>query len=208
MRVLIAEDDDISRRLLEANLSRTSYEVVSVANGMEAWAALQKKDAPRLAVLDWMMPEMDGVEVCRRIRERRESHYVYVILLTARGRKEDRVAGFDAGVDDYLTKPFDIQDLRSRIAVGQRIVDLQGELTDKVVELQGALRQVKQLQGLLPICMHCKRIRDDESTWHPLESYIEQRSDANFTHSLCTTCLSRHYPDIEQRLDEKGRPRT
>ncbi len=203
MRVLIAEDDAISRRLLEANLRRNGYDVLAVENGAQAWQALSAEGGPRLAVLDWMMPEMDGAEVCQRVRGESNLNYVYLILLTARGRKEDRAQGFDAGADDYLTKPFETQDLRARLSVGRRILDLQTALTSKVDELQDALRQVKQLQGLLPICMHCKKIRDDEATWHQLETYIEQRCDAAFTHSLCPACLAQHYPEIQDRLTAK-----
>ena len=195
MRVLIAEDDAISRRLLEANLKRIGCDVLACENGDQAWEMLRSEDGPQLAVLDWMMPVMDGAEVCRRVREQESQRYVYLILLTARGRKQDRAEGFDAGADDYLTKPFDIQELRAKITVGQRILDLQAALTSKVVELQDALCQVKQLQGLLPICMFCKRVRDG-SCWHKLEAYIERHSEAAFTHSLCNECMEQNYPDL------------
>jgi sigma-B regulation protein RsbU (phosphoserine phosphatase) len=205
VRVLIAEDDAISRRLLEANLRREGYDVLAVETGLQAWEALRAEGAPRLAVLDWMMPEMDGAEICRRVREDAGLEYVYLILLTARGRKEDRALGFDAGADDYLTKPFDSQDLRARISAGRRILDLQSQLTEKIDELEDALCQVRQLQGLLPICMHCKKIRDEESDWHQLEVYIERHSEANFTHSLCPACMAHHYPEIHQRFVDRAK---
>ena len=194
MRILIAEDDQISRRLLQATLQRADHEVVVTTNGAEAWEALQEESAPQLAVLDWMMPEMDGAEVCRRVREQAGDKYIYLILLTARGQKRDVVAGLEAGADDYLVKPFDPQELRSRILVGERIVNLESELAKNVRDLEDALTHVKVLQGLLPICMHCKKIRDDRDSWHRLESYIEEKSEAMFTHSLCNDCLSEHYP--------------
>ena len=194
MKVLIAEDDQVSRRLLQATLGRLGYEVVCTENGAQAWEALQLDDAPRLAILDWMMPELDGVDVCRKVRERDDVPYVYIILLTARGQKKDVVTGLEAGADDYLIKPFDPQELRSRITVGERILKLEAALEGKVGELEQALRHVKQLQGLLPICMHCKKIRDDGDTWHRMESYIEEHSDAMFTHSLCEECREEHYP--------------
>jgi len=196
MQVLIAEDDPISRKLLELNLGRVGYQVVSTADGGQAWGALNQEGAPKLAILDWMMPVMDGTDVCRRVRAEPSLTYVYVILLTAKSRREERNLGFEAGADDYLTKPFDVEDLRARVAVGRRIVELQGALEQKVVELREALTHVKQLQGLLPICVHCKKIRDDEHTWHQLESYIERHSDAAFTHSLCSECMATHYPDF------------
>lgn len=195
MKVLIAEDDQVSRRLLEVTLDRMGYEVESTENGVQALAGLIKPDAPRLAILDWMMPEMDGVDVCRRIREMETEKYIYIIFLTAKGQKKDIVTGLEAGADDYLIKPFDPHELRSRLAVGKRILNLESALEKKVEELEGALTHVKTLQGLLPICMYCKKIRDDGDTWHRLESYIETRSDAMFTHSLCQDCLTEHYPN-------------
>jgi DNA-binding response OmpR family regulator len=196
VQVLIAEDDAISRKLLEVNLSRAGYSVVAVADGEQAWDALQADGAPKLAILDWMMPVMDGVEVCRRVRSDQRPGYIYLILLTAKSRQEDRAEGFQAGADDYLTKPFDVQELRARIAVGQRIIELQCVLEARVEQLREARGHVKQLQGLLPICMYCKKIRDDASTWHQLEAYIEQHSDAAFTHSLCADCMTEHYPNL------------
>jgi CheY-like chemotaxis protein len=205
VRILIAEDDPLSRRLLEANLQRGGHEVVTTCDGVEALQVLSAPSGPKLAVLDWMMPNVDGVEVCRRVRERQaEIGYVYVILLTARTQKQDLVAGFEAGADDYLTKPFDPHELRSRLLVGERILGLQAALGEKVRELESALVHVKQLQGLLPICMHCKKIRDDD-VWHRLETYLEQRTDARLTHSLCGECLAKHYPEFEKKIAARRR---
>jgi len=199
VKLLIAEDDTVIRRLLQVTLSRSGFEVVAVANGRQALEEMQKPDAPRLAVLDWMMPEIDGLDVCRRIRANAGVPYVYILVLTAKGRKEDLVEGLDAGADDFLTKPFDPQELRSRLRVGQRTLDLEAALRTKVSELQEALDRVEQLQGLLPICMHCKKIRDDENRWHRVETYIAKRSAAEFTHALCEECREMHYPRIPSR---------
>lgn len=130
MRVLIAEDDVTSRTFLEAVLKKWQYETVSCSDGNEAWAALQLPDAPQLAILDWMMPGMDGVEVCRRLRGRPagEERYVYVILLTSKTSKHDTVRGIEAGADDYIAKPFDPQELQVRLRAGQRIIELQSQL--------------------------------------------------------------------------------
>ena len=192
MRILIAEDDALSRRLLQSALERVGHDVMATSDGAEAWEALRAEDRPRLAVLDWMMPQVDGVEVCRRVRAAARDGYVYLILLTARCQPEDRVAGFEAGADDYLTKPFDTAELRSRVAVGVRILALHEELEQKVEQLQQAAARPQGVQGILPICMHCKKIRDDQ-IWHRLETYIEERSAAEFTHSLCDDCLATHY---------------
>ena len=128
MRVLIAEDDSISRRMLEAFLVKWGYEVIAVTEGEEAWGILQGNDAPQLAVLDWMMPGRDGIDICRSLRQRKGRAYIYIILLTARGHKEDIVEGLEAGADDYVTKPFDPYELRARLRAGRRIVELQEQL--------------------------------------------------------------------------------
>jgi two-component system cell cycle response regulator len=135
MRILIADDDPISRRLLEGTLVRLGHEVVSVADGQAALAAVLAPDGPRLAILDWMMPNGDGLEVCRRARAE-APNYVYVMLLTSRDRREDRMAGLDAGADDFLTKPLDVVELRARLRSGERVVTLQ----QKLLDIQEALR--------------------------------------------------------------------
>ncbi|MCK4602578.1 MAG: diguanylate cyclase [Phycisphaerae bacterium] len=139
MRVLIAEDDRISRRALQAALSKWGYEVLVTSDGNEAWEALQEQDAPKLAVLDWMMPGMDGIEICRRVRrrERDERDYTYIILLTAKCQKDDVIEGMAAGADDYVTKPFDIRELKVRLRAARRVLDLQR----KLLTAQEALRE-------------------------------------------------------------------
>ena len=136
MRILVAEDDAISRTLLERTLQRAGYAVISVENGTQAVAELIKQDAPRLALLDWIMPEMDGVEVCREIRCRKKQAYTYLILLSSRESKEDIVAGLGSGADDYLTKPFDADELKARLRTGHRIL----ELEDHLVEARESMR--------------------------------------------------------------------
>jgi diguanylate cyclase (GGDEF)-like protein len=128
VKILIADDDDVSRRVLQATLAKWGYDVVIACNGMEAWHMLLENNAPRLAILDWMMPGMDGIEVCREIRKLDDEPYVYILLLTAKARKKDIIAGLKAGADDYVTKPFDPQELRARLRAGRRVLDLQAEL--------------------------------------------------------------------------------
>jgi diguanylate cyclase (GGDEF)-like protein len=134
--VLIAEDDPIFRRILESWFKRWDYEAAAVENGVDAWEVLQKEDAPQLVILDWMMPEMDGIELCRRIRKRDQGTYRYVLLLTAKDDKQDVVAGLEAGADDYLTKPFDVDELHARVRAGKRILDLQAALLRAQTALQ------------------------------------------------------------------------
>lgn len=128
VKVLIADDSLVMRRLLEASLTGWGYEPVSVADGHQAWELLNGDDPPPIAILDWMMPGLSGLEVCRRVRQRGPAPYVYVILLTARGMREDIVEGLNAGADDYVVKPFDKHELEVRLRAGRRIIDLQSEL--------------------------------------------------------------------------------
>jgi len=207
MRVLIAEDDPISRRLLEATLAKWGYEVIVTADGTQAWEALQRGEAPRLAILDWMMPGMDGVEVCRRVRAAPSPTPPYLILLTAKVRGEDTVAGLESGADDYITKPFDRDELRARVQVGVRMVGLQQALADRVQALQDALARIRVLQGLLPICTYCKKIRDDRNYWQQVDGYISAHSDAQFSHSICPDCYERVVrPELDQLRRDRDAP--
>ena len=126
--MLIAEDDPIFRRVLRKLAAEMELRVTSLENGLDAWSVLQQKDAPQMVILDWMMPGLDGIELCRRIRRQQAGRYKYVLLLTAKGSKEDVVAGLEAGADDYLTKPFDVNELRARVRAGKRILELQDAL--------------------------------------------------------------------------------
>lgn len=188
MKVLIADDETVSRRLLERALTRWEYEVVTATDGEQAWALLQQPDPPSIVVLDWLMPRLDGIEICRRVRAHPQLGSVYIILLTSRTSKEDIVEGLEAGADDYVTKPFDTSELRARMRVGVRVVKLQSALAERVRDLEVALSRVKQLQGLLPICCYCKKIRDDQNYWHQVESYVGTHADVRFSHGICPDC--------------------
>jgi phosphoserine phosphatase RsbU/P len=198
MQVLLAEDEPVTRRLLEAQLIRAGYSVVPVADGDAAWDLLQRSDSPALVVLDWNMPGLDGPEVCRRLRGLEKRGYTYMLLVTARNEKSDVVEGLSAGADDFVSKPVDPEELRARLRTGERIVALEKSLHAKVQELEEAAEHVRELQGMIPICMHCKRIRNQEAIWERVETYIEHRSDARFSHALCTECLEKYYPDADE----------
>lgn len=193
MRVLIADDDATYCHMLEALLGKWGHETVVTRDGRKAWQILQAPEAPQLAILDWMMPGKDGVEICREVRQAGQTNPTYIILLTSKARKEDVVSGLDAGADDYITKPFESEELRARVQVGERLLKLQSELASRVKELQEALQQIKTLQGILPICMFCKKIRNDQNYWQQVESYLSQHSQAEFTHGLCPECLEKHF---------------
>jgi DNA-binding response OmpR family regulator len=188
MRILIAEDDLTSRTILAGVLKKKGYEVTVTVNGAEAWQALQQPGAPALVILDWMMPEMNGPEVVRRVRALQSDRPPYIIMLTTKGEKADIVAGLEAGANDYLAKPFDSGELHARIEVGRRMVEMQDSLTNKIEELRQALDQIKTLRGIIPICMYCKKIRNDENSWQQLEAYIAEHSEADFSHGLCPEC--------------------
>jgi CheY-like chemotaxis protein len=198
MRVLIADDDVIPRLMLQASLARWGYEVAVVADGLEAWQVLQQPDAPKLVLLDWMMPGLDGVEVCRRLREQPTASPPYVLLLTGRGAPAD-VVGLGSGANDYLTKPFEHEELRARLGIRQRMLELQDRLLARVQELEEALAHVKQLEGLVPICCYCKRIRDDQNYWEQVEAYICRHSNARLSHGICPDCWEqRVQPELEK----------
>ena len=188
VKILIAEDDKVSCRLLESTLVRWGYEVVVTRTGVEAWEALKQTDAPRLAILDWMMPGIDGPEVCRRVRRIETATPCYIILLTAKGSKADIVEGLSNGANDYITKPFDRDELHARVQVGATVIGLQQSLAERVSELESALAHVKLLQGILPICSYCKHVRDDHNYWQTVESYVTRHSEARFSHSICPGC--------------------
>jgi len=198
MKALVAEDDATSLKILQAILARWGFQVLTASDGNEALAAFSCPDPPRIALLDWMMPGMDGVEVCRRVKALQTDAPPYIVMLTAREAKEDLAAALEAGADDYVTKPFDARELRARLAVGRRVVELQEALAQKVRDLQDALEHVKTLQGILPICMHCHRIRNDQESWERLEKYITEHSDAQFSHGLCPECLEKYYPEPQE----------
>jgi len=187
MTILIADDDPVSRCFLELTLSKWGYEVVSTCDGYQALSVLER-DAPAMAILDWMMPGIDGTDVCRKIRAKNDATPSYIILLTAKGANDDIIEGFDAGADDYVIKPFNRRELHARIKVGLRVTELQRTLAERVFELEGALSRVRQLQGLLPICSYCKKVRDDKNYWQQVDSYITKHTDVEFSHSICPAC--------------------
>ena len=197
MRVLVADDEPMGALMLSRSLERWGLEVVVARDGEEAWRMIQDGGI-KMAILDWVMPGADGPELCQRIRKAERHQHMHLILLTARNSRADVVAGLDAGADDYLIKPFDVEELRARVHVGIRVLTLQDRLADRVAELQEALTNVKQLSGLLPICSYCKRIRGDENYWERVESYITEHTDAKFSHGICPEC----YDTVMAQIDE------
>jgi len=185
MNLLLAEDDAVARMTLSAVLKGLGYEVTEAEHGGEAWANLQLGYFP-VVISDWSMPEVDGPELCRRMRARATDRYSYFLLITATGGKQRYLEGMEAGADDFITKPVDTDELRARLKAAERILGLR--------------QHVQQLEGLLPICAYCKRIRDAAENWESIERYVEDRSNAQFSHGYCPDCYEKHVrPQIEKR---------
>ena len=190
MRILIADDDRMTTMMLSRALERWGFEVIMAYDGGSAWERIVGDEPPALAIVDWMMPGLDGIELCRRIREAPLRAPVYVILLTSRTSRQDLVAGLEAGADDYLTKPFDPDELRARVHVGQRTLAL--------------IANIKRLSGLLPICSYCKRIRSDQNYWEQVESFITDHSHARFSHGICPACFEKVLEDLDRPAAESA----
>ena len=197
MHALVADDDRVTALMVARTLERWGFEVTRAHDGREAWDILQRDTSLSMLVLDWMMPGMNGPELCQQIRLDESRPYAYVLLLTARDSRADLVAGLDAGADDYLIKPFDPDELRARVHVGIRVLKLHERLTERVAELKEALEKVQRLDGLLPICSYCKSVRTDQNYWEQVEKYIAQRSEVQFSHGICPHCYEKVIAEFE-----------
>ncbi|WP_404425500.1 PleD family two-component system response regulator [Nibricoccus sp. IMCC34717] len=185
MRVLIVEDDPVARRILAQALARLGHHVLESENGARALQMIEDEKV-RVVVSDWLMPEVDGLELCRRVRARAKADYVYFILLTAQTPdvQNQRIA-VEAGVDDFLSKPLEVQELWMRLRVAERILRF--------------ATQVQQLEAFLPICAYCKKVRDDHNYWQQIETYVNERTGSEFSHSICPDCYTRVVvPELEE----------
>jgi len=191
MRLLVADDDTLHRLLLETILRQWGHDVVVVTNGQDAYDRLADPAGPSVALIDWMMPQLHGDEVCRRVRALPNERPLYLILLTSRSSQEDIVSGLTAGADDYMRKPFDRDELYARLQVGLRVVGLQERLNMQIRELTDAVQRVKMLSGLIPICSYCHKVRTDENYWQKVERYIADHSGLQFSHSICPVCYEK-----------------
>jgi DNA-binding response OmpR family regulator len=198
MRILIAEDESFSRALLERALRKFGHDVVGVGDGAQAWAAMEREWF-RVIISDWIMPESDGLDLCRQIRARREAEYVYFILLTGRQRSHENLnEAIGAGVDDFLSKPFEQDEIMTRLRVAERIL--------------GYTTRIRQLEEILPVCSYCKKIRNDQQYWQRMEEYFNQAAGVDFSHSICPDCYETQVaPQIEELKQQmaaaKARPR-
>lgn len=186
--VLIVDDNPINLELLERMLSKIGCKLATVNNGVEA-LDFAKKNSPDLILLDVMMPEMDGYEVCKRLKKDPDTKNIPVIFLTGKAESQDIVRGFEVGGLDFVTKPFISVELFARVKTQ--------------IKLKQAFDEIKTLKGFLPICAQCKKIRDDNGFWKRVEKYIEDHSEAKFTHGICPDCLK----DVYSKYGEMD-PRT
>jgi phosphoserine phosphatase RsbU/P len=190
MRILIVEDDADCSDMLQEMLERVGHQVTPARNGIEGWEKFQLGDFSVL-ISDWAMPGLGGIELCRRVRAAERQDYCYIILLTALTGKSNYIEAMKAGADDFISKPFDPDELKARLIAAERIVRLKEHL--------------KRLEGVLPTCMYCKKIRDDSDAWVGIEEYISKRTEASFTHGVCPDCYNNFVqPQIEGMKPGRG----
>lgn len=188
MRALIAEDDRATALTLQRTLEKWGVEALVARDGVEAWDTIDRNPDISMGIFDWMMPGIEGPELCRRLRADPRHDHMYLLLLTNRDSRTDRINGLDAGADDYIVKPFDPDELRARVHVGLRVLTLQKTLAERARELQAAASNITRLRKLLPICSYCRKIRSDTDYWQQIEDYIAGQSDLQLTHGVCPDC--------------------
>ena len=199
--VLIAEDHDPTRETLTLLLEKKAYRVTAVENGESAVEKLTAINAPCIAVLDWGLPDMSGIDVCRAVRRECLPHYTYIIIVTARDGKDDVAEALAAGADDFIRKPYVLQELIARVRSGQRVIELERTLASRIKDLEEAFGRVNQLKRLLPICMFCKKIRDDQDYWKEIDSYLHEQTGTDFSHGICPQCMELHYKELSVEPD-------
>ncbi len=174
MKILAVEDDPVAQLVLESSLRKLGHNVVLASDGAAAWERLQTDSQVRVVVSDWLMPGMNGLDLCARVRARTHD-YVYFILLTQQSASDaNHEEALTAGVDDFLVKPINQRELRMRLRVAERIL--------------GYTKQVRQLESFLPICSYCKNVRDDQNYWQHIEAYLHKHAGTNFSHGVCPEC--------------------
>ena len=174
MKIIIVDDEPVARAILQHALENLGHEIVATSNGLEAWEVFDREPV-RLIVSDWKMPGLDGLRLCEKVRNRKKTLYTYFILLTAQDTiPKNYELATNAGVDDFLTKPFDRFAIEMRLRVAERILRFTTE--------------VRQLQGLIPICAYCRKLQNDANYWQLVETYITEQTGSDFTHGMCPEC--------------------
>lgn len=207
--ILIVDDTPKNIQVVGNLLKDQNYRITAAQNGREALDVVGKV-APDLILLDIMMPEMDGYDVCRNLKQDPLLKDIPVIFLTALTESENLVKAFEVGGVDYITKPFNLAELRMRVHTHLELKRARDQEKKLIAELQQALQEVKFLSGLIPICAHCKNIRNDGGFWEKVENYIQSHSAAKFSHGICPDCLRKLYPDLADEVlasaEKKGTP--
>jgi CheY-like chemotaxis protein len=204
IRILVAEDDTSTRHALVSLLEHRGYEVTFAPDGQVALEILTRDPPPQVALLDWEMPRLSGLQLAIAARSIPGRRYLYLIMVTARDAPEDVLTAFAAGVDDFLAKPVDAAQLFARLRGAARVLALEERLEDRIAELEKTLGEVQQLKRLLPICMYCKRIRDDGEYWQEIETYLHDHTGSNFSHGICPSCMNAVVePQLQELLDFK-----
>jgi DNA-binding response OmpR family regulator len=208
--ILIVDDIAKNIQVLGSILAKEGYAISFATGGKQALEMVETENYD-LILLDIMMPEMDGFEVCRRIKQMSAKKNIPVIYLTARTQKQDVVEGLSSGAVDYITKPFNSAELKARVKTHLQLKEARDRIEEQNLELKeqtdhleklnrelkDALEKIKTLEGILPICSLCKKIRDEEGRWERIESYMSKHSDAVFSHGICPDCAKKHYPEFD-----------
>ncbi len=195
LKILIVDDSTANIDLMVKMLEPEAYNLAIATDGAKA-LKLAAHFQPDLILLDVIMPRLDGFETCRRLQENEATKAIPIIFVTAKTGTDNLVAGFQRGGRDYITKPFQRDEVLARIRTHLRLRVLIRNQETLIAELKEALSQVKTLRGFLPICASCKKIRDDQGYWHQIETYIRDHSEADFSHGICMDCARRLYPDL------------
>ncbi len=188
MNILIVDDDKVSQVLLTEQLQALNYDVSTAIDGKEGWNIYIAKK-PSIVITDWIMPHVNGLELSRMIRSEHRERYTYIIFLTILRGKGSYLEAMNAGADDVISKPFDSEQLAARLRVAERILGMQHE--------------IKQLQGILPICSYCRKIRQEDDTWVSIEQHIKQKTDTSFSHGICPDCYQEHVQPAIVRLQNQ-----
>lgn len=191
MKILIAEDEYTTRLMVQVCLENWGYSIESVEDGKKAWDIINQKNPPQIAVLDWEMPGISGIDLCRKIKSLDRSSPIHVILLTARDSKNDISQGFEAGADDYITKPFNDDELGARIRVAERIVTIQSSLNSSLEELREALDMVQSFEEPVAVCSSCQKIGAFDGSWRTPEKLLEYPVDPRFIQLDCPSCKAK-----------------
>lgn len=185
----MADDDPSMRATVRHLLEKWDFEVREANDGWAAWRAFGEEDFPQLVVLDWEMPGLVGLDICRRIRSTFGEEGIHVILLTMRSGSKSCVEGLEAGADDYIAKPFEVEEFRARVMSGERILRMQEALAGRIRDLEGNLEDLRTGGAMISSCSDCGKVRNEKGGWEGLEDYLSRRSGLVFSHTVCSECL-------------------